>query len=90
LGNVNNVILANMILELLKQICTELDKQNILYMVSGSLALNIYATPRMTRDIDIVIELVEQDIDKFVQIFKDNFYIYKPTVQEEVKKKRNV
>ncbi|MCU0350718.1 MAG: hypothetical protein MUF43_07810 [Flavobacterium sp.] len=76
-----------MILELLKQICTELDKQNILYMVSGSLALNIYATPRMTRDIDIIIELAEQDIDKFMQIFKDNFYIYQPSVEEEVRRK---
>lgn len=76
-----------MILELLKQICNELDKEGIIYMVSGSLALNIYATPRMTRDIDIVIELAEQDIDKFIKIFKDHFYIYKPTVEEEVRRK---
>lgn len=40
-------------------------------MVSGSLALNIYATPRMTRDIDIVIELAEQmwkNLCKFLKI----------------------
>lgn len=76
-----------MILALLKQICGELDKQELLYMISGSLAMNVYATPRMTRDIDIVIELAEKDIEKFIQIFKDNFYIYKPTVEEEVKRK---
>jgi hypothetical protein len=54
-----------MILELLKQICTELDKQGILYMVSESLALNIYATPRMTRDIAIVIERTIKPISLF-------------------------
>ncbi|SFE94440.1 hypothetical protein [Thermoflexibacter ruber] len=70
-----------MILELSKQICSELDKQGILYMASVSLALNIYATPRMTRDIDIVIELTEQNVEKFVQIVKDNFYIYKSAVE---------
>jgi len=76
-----------MILELLKQICSELDRQGIFYMISGSLALNVYATPRMTRDIDIVIELAESDIDKFIEIFKSDFYVYKPSVEEEVRRR---
>ena len=46
-----------MILELLKKICKLLESQNIEYMLSGSLALNTYTIPRMTRDIDIIVHL---------------------------------
>ena len=54
-----------MILELLQKVCRQLDENGIKYMVSGSIALNIYGIPRMTRDIDIVIELSENRIDEF-------------------------
>ena len=43
--------------ELLKTVTQLLDEKGIGYMISGSLALNIYCIPRMTMDIDIVIEL---------------------------------
>ena len=38
------------------------------------MALNHYAQPRMTRDIDIVIALVLKDLGKLPQIFGDDFY----------------
>lgn len=53
-------------------------------MLSGSLALNVYAIPRMTRDIDFVVELQEPDIEKFLKIFQLNFYINPQTVKAEV------
>ena len=31
-------------------------------MFTGSIAANFYATPRMTRDVDIVIELQKTDV----------------------------
>lgn len=43
-------------------------------MVSGSLAVNVYTTPRMTRDIDLVISLKGEDVPSFVSAFKDEFY----------------
>lgn len=45
-----------MLTVLLKEIVEALEK-NIPYMISGSFALSAYTIPRMTRDIDIVIEL---------------------------------
>ncbi|MBN2073474.1 MAG: hypothetical protein JW770_05980 [Actinobacteria bacterium] len=42
-------------------------------MISGSVAMNYYSTPRMTRDIDIVVEI--KDARKFYEIFKKDFYI---------------
>lgn len=74
-----------MILELLKNVCEALENNSIQYMISGSIALNIYTIPRMTRDIDIVIELEEKRIDSFISLFPDSYYD-EPTIKEEVKK----
>ncbi len=76
-----------MVIELLEKITHELEKAEILYMISGSIALNTYAVPRMTRDIDIVIELPKKDIDRFCKIFETGYYIDTLTVKEEVQRK---
>ena len=44
-------------LEILKLVCNRLEDAQIPYMLTGSFAGNFYAVPRMTRDIDIVLEL---------------------------------
>lgn len=51
-----------------------LDGAAIPYMLSGSTAVGVYATPRMTRDLDIVVALEPQDADRFVRLFADDFY----------------
>ena len=76
-----------MVIELLKTITEALEVNNISYMISGSIALNTYAVPRMTRDIDIVIDLLKSDIPRFCKIFENNYYIDTITVEEEVKRK---
>jgi hypothetical protein len=40
-------------LQTLRDIISRLDASGIDYMLTGSLALNRYAQPRMTRDIDL-------------------------------------
>lgn len=72
-----------MILELLNKTCKALEENNIQYMISGSIALNTYAIPRMTRDIDIVIELEEVMIDKFISLFPNSYYD-KTTIKDAV------
>ncbi len=76
-----------MLLELLKKVVSALELRNIPYMLSGSVAMNTYTVPRMTRDIDIVIHLNLSDIDKFAEIFDEGFYIYKEGIVEEVTRK---
>ncbi len=51
-----------MILKLLKRITQSLEDKQIPYMLSGSIALNNYAIPRMTMDIDIIIALKEENL----------------------------
>lgn len=72
--------------ELLKEIVTALDERDISYMLSGSLAMSAYTIPRMTRDIDIVIDLDIENIDSFLQIFSTNFYIHRPSIEEEIRR----
>ncbi len=76
-----------MVIELLKIACEALDKEEIPYMLSGSVAMNVYTVPRMTRDIDIVISLRFEDIDKFAKIFEEGFYIYKEGIEEEIRRR---
>jgi hypothetical protein len=52
-----------------------LESAGIPYMVTGSMAANYYAVPRMTRDIDLVVELSASDADRFCALFEDEFYL---------------
>jgi len=71
-------------LQVLKRIAVSLDKAHLEYMISGSIAANYYTIPRMTRDIDIVIELKKSDANRFIKLFEKEFYVDPETVKEEI------
>ncbi|NJN36685.1 MAG: hypothetical protein HC794_06035 [Nitrospiraceae bacterium] len=54
-------------------------------MVTGSMAMNFYATPRMTRDIDIVVELREADVARVVSLFQGEYYIDRDIVEQAIR-----
>jgi hypothetical protein len=74
-------------LEVLEEVTRRLDNAKIAYMVTGSIATNFYTVPRMTRDIDIVVELSERDISRFIPLFEKDYYLEPETVREAVKTK---
>ena len=76
----------NQYLEILKTIADHLESRNIPYMVTGSMAMNFYAVPRMTRDIDVVVELKSEDVDSLADLFEKDFYFDKQMAQDEIKK----
>ncbi len=53
-------------------------------MLTGSFAANFYSVPRMTRDIDIVLEIIPTNVDAFVQTFEADFYIAKASIKEAI------
>jgi hypothetical protein len=61
-------------LSLLQKVCCSLDEHALKYMVYGSIASNIYGIPRMTRDIDIVIELPDSKIEEFTGMFPGCYF----------------
>lgn len=71
--------------EVLKLVTGRLTRAGIPYMVTGSMALNYYATPRMTRDIDIVVEVAEREADRVVETFQDEFYVDRETVANAIR-----
>ncbi len=71
-------------LDILKDVIEKLDSLNIYYMLTGSLAMMYYAQPRMTRDIDIVIELNKFQIESFIRIFKNEYYLSSEAIEDSV------
>lgn len=72
-------------LDVLLSVTARLQASGIFYMVTGSMAANFYATPRMTRDIDLVVELSDADIDRVVGLFQDTYYIDPDMVQQAIR-----
>lgn len=66
-----------------------LEKLNIPYMISGSVASMLYGEPRLTNDIDVVIALKAKDVSKLIESFpQDEFYVpMEETIIEEIKRK---
>ena len=73
-------------LEVLKIVINRLENNSIPYMLSGSVAMNYYTEPRMTRDIDVVVEIEKPE--RFFNIFKDEFYINKKALEEAINKEQ--
>jgi len=74
-------------LEVLKTVTRKLDEAKIPYVISGSIAANYYTVPRMTRDLDVVVEMTGSDVKNFVRLFHDDFFIDEDMVRAEVDKK---
>lgn len=71
-------------IQVLKFVTKTLEELSIPYMLSGSVAGSFYAQPRMTRDIDIVIELAAEQVPKVFEVFSKDFYVDKDDVAEAV------
>jgi hypothetical protein len=62
-------------LEVLRDVVARLERSGIAYMLTGSVAMSVYAEPRMTRDIDIVVQLAADDAQRIVELFTPEYYI---------------
>ena len=74
-------------IEVLKVVTGRLEHADIGYMVTGSMALNYYALPRMTRDIDLVVELLPGDAERIVDLFREDFYVDVEAVRRAIERR---
>lgn len=73
-------------LELLRYTILTLESLAIPYMLVGSYASTTYGEPRMTQDIDIVLDLNEARIPEFCRAFPPpQFYLSEPAIRDAVK-----
>jgi predicted nucleotidyltransferase len=71
-------------LHVLAMVVRRLEAAGVPYMLTGSIAGNYYAVPRMTRDIDVVIEAADVDADRLCDVFEDDFYVDRDAVRDAV------
>jgi hypothetical protein len=71
-------------LDVLKLVAERLQRADMAYMISGSIALNYYAQPRLTRDIDIVVALKREDTERVINLFAEDFYIDADAVRNAI------
>jgi len=68
-------------LEFVKLVVSRLESAGIPYMMTGSMAMSIYAVPRMTRDVDFVIECTPADASRIAELFKADCYVDESSVR---------
>jgi hypothetical protein len=71
-------------LSVLKLVTGRLDSARIPYMVTGSIAGGHYGHPRMTRDIDLVVELTPSDAARLVAALGDAFSADPEAIREAI------
>lgn len=65
-----------------------LERLQLRYMLVGSLASTMYGEPRMTQDIDMVIELELDQVRSFCEAFPpSDFYLSEPAVRDAVRQR---
>jgi hypothetical protein len=74
-------------IDILKDVSEKLRSAGIAFMLTGSVAMSYYATPRMTRDIDIVVALDRDDIEKTSSLFESDYYVSQEAVADAIRRK---
>ncbi|MEQ8835839.1 MAG: hypothetical protein RID07_03450, partial [Lacipirellulaceae bacterium] len=68
---------------LLHFLCTQLNRLNIGYFITGSHATIVYGDVRFTNDIDVVIDVSPADLEAFCTAFpEEDFYLSLPAARQ--------
>lgn len=71
-------------LDVLRDVSERLTSAGVAYMLTGSMAMNYYAQPRMTRDIDLVVKFASDQIDLLVSMFEQDYYVERRAIARAV------
>jgi len=74
--------------ELLKKVLSVLDENNIDYMITGSIVSSLQGEPRATHDVDIVINIEYNSVQKLISAFPSpKYYLSENSVNEAIQNK---
>jgi hypothetical protein len=73
--------------DILGDVVRRLEGARIPYMLTGSMAMIYYASPRMTRDIDFVVAIFPGQAATVVRAFAPEYYISQDAVQSSIEHK---
>src|SRR6266513_80628 len=71
-------------IDIVRDISRKFGHAGIAYMLTGSMAINYYAQPRMTRDIDVVIAIAPEDVDRGAALFRPDYYMSEENIRESL------
>jgi hypothetical protein len=71
-------------IDIVRDISARFERAQIPYMLTGSMAMNYYAEPRMTRDIDVVVEITPEDIERVVVLFRPQYYVSEENIRDSL------
>jgi hypothetical protein len=71
-------------IDIVRDISRRFEQADIPYMLTGSMAMNYYAQPRMTRDIDVVIAIAVEDVDRVAALFRPDYYVSEENIRESL------
>jgi len=71
-------------IDIVRDISRRFEQAHIPYMLTGSMAMNYYAQPRMTRDIDVVIVISPDDVGRVAALFRQDYYVSEENIRESL------
>jgi hypothetical protein len=71
-------------LDVVRDVSNRLNAAGLEFMLTGSMAMNYYAQPRMTRDIDLVIALTASNAWEISTIFAPDYYVSTEAVRDAI------
>lgn len=71
-------------LDVVRDVSQRLDSAGIAYMLTGAMAMNYYAQPRMTRDIDLVVALEQADAPRIAGLFSPEYHVSPEAVSDAI------
>jgi hypothetical protein len=82
--NYNPLYMIRTELDVLRDVSQRLTSGGVTFMLTGSMAMNYYAQPRMTRDIDLVVKLASDQIDLLISLFEMEYYVDRSAVARAI------
>src|SRR5437773_873191 len=71
-------------IDIVRDISRKFEQAGIDYMLTGSMAMNYYAQPRMTRDIDVVIAITPDKVQRVIELFRPDYYLSEQNIHESL------
>lgn len=71
-------------IDIVRDVSRKLNQAGIGYMLTGTMAMNYYAQPRMTRDIDVVVAIGPNDVERMGSLFEREYYLSKESMREAI------
>jgi hypothetical protein len=75
-------------IDVLSMVGERFSAHGIDFMLTGSVAMAYYAMPRMTRDLDLVVDLRLSDVKSLMDAFRVDFYLDEDAAREAIASER--